>query len=205
MMDGYVYFIMSTNKLVKIGVTKNVDRRLSELQTGSPGKMKLLGFIKTTKPYDLEKRLHKKYKDLRISGEWFNIHEVDVELEMLINNKLKIEDFGNNYKDMNFDSNSRDEQRVSFSENKTETLHENKLSIFGWDNNIHGIYLESWENDSHVLSHMVFTQTGVDGYLVYSLENLHGQRHISVEAIKEIPEKWELVWELKRENKKALT
>ena len=56
---------------VKIGISGNISRRLGELQTGSPYKLRLMGYIDTRNDRKLEKELHKKYSDYRENGEWF--------------------------------------------------------------------------------------------------------------------------------------
>ena len=74
----YVYFILNyDSQAIKIGIAKNVERRLSSLQTSSPSKLKLLGTIKTesvNKARKLEQSLHKTFNDCRIRGEWFSVH-----------------------------------------------------------------------------------------------------------------------------------
>lgn len=77
---GYVYLLKSNKKdTLKIGKTANLEQRMKSFYTCS----KHLGiedetfeFIHTIKvdKYDkLETLLHKKFKDKRVCGEWFNI------------------------------------------------------------------------------------------------------------------------------------
>ncbi len=54
-MSGYVYFIADATGLVKIGVAKEPSKRLKELQTASPTKLKLLAVVESEKPFKLEK------------------------------------------------------------------------------------------------------------------------------------------------------
>lgn len=72
---SYVYFVFNQDSnAVKIGVAKNIQKRLSALQTSSPAKLELLGFIKTNNSRDakkLEHSLHQKFTALWIMGEWF--------------------------------------------------------------------------------------------------------------------------------------
>ena len=67
----YVYFISSDDK-IKIGYTKNIKRRLKQLQTSNSSQLLLLGYIEGDK--DVEKQLHKRFAQYRIrkNGEWFN-------------------------------------------------------------------------------------------------------------------------------------
>ncbi len=67
---GYVYFIqIISSGEIKIGYSTNVKKRMNGLQTAIPEKIKLLGFFAGDK--QKEKELHKKFKHLRIKGEWF--------------------------------------------------------------------------------------------------------------------------------------
>lgn len=65
---SYVYFI-EAGDLVKIGVTKDVTKRLASLQTGSPARLNMIGFIPGTDKE--EKELHRKFSSHRSHGEWF--------------------------------------------------------------------------------------------------------------------------------------
>jgi len=73
----YVYFISSgkgKKAPIKIGVSKNVDKRIDELQTGNPNKLYVLSLIECTsvkRAYSLEAYLHYKLKRFRLVGEWF--------------------------------------------------------------------------------------------------------------------------------------
>ena len=68
-MPDMIYFIRQRNKL-KIGYTEDVDRRIKELQTGSPVRLQLLKVI----PGDqvLERQIHELFKEKRAQGEWFH-------------------------------------------------------------------------------------------------------------------------------------
>jgi len=71
----YVYFIRAGNRgAIKIGVARNVERRMATMQTGNAFELKLLACIKCNSRNDsliLEKRLHSKFKRQRVRGEWF--------------------------------------------------------------------------------------------------------------------------------------
>ena len=69
---GKIYFLCSDNK-IKIGYTKgSLDKRIQQLNTGSPNKIYKLGWIEGNK--EKEKELHIKFSMYRIrnNGEWFN-------------------------------------------------------------------------------------------------------------------------------------
>ena len=60
---GYVYLIEDTdNNRYKIGVTKDLDKRLRNLQTGNSNQLKFLCAYKTNYPYRLESMLHRKFE-----------------------------------------------------------------------------------------------------------------------------------------------
>ena len=56
------------SKLVKIGKSSNVNRRLQELQCGAGLRLECVGVI----PKDVESQLHKKFSEKRVFGEWFD-------------------------------------------------------------------------------------------------------------------------------------
>jgi len=77
----YVYFVLNRDsKAIKIGIAKNIRRRLASLQTSSPAELELIGSIKTTGTQaarKLESKLHHQFDRWQIRGEWF---EADREL-----------------------------------------------------------------------------------------------------------------------------
>lgn len=77
-MSYYVYLIQSgkgKNKPVKIGIARNVERRISELQIGNPETLQLIAKIlcnSKSHAHSLEYKLHKYFWRSHINGEWFN-------------------------------------------------------------------------------------------------------------------------------------
>jgi len=72
----YLYAI-SNGEQIKLGMSSNVKKRLSALQTSSPSELVLLWkyYIANT-PADaikIEKRLHRACKEFHIRGEWFTM------------------------------------------------------------------------------------------------------------------------------------
>jgi hypothetical protein len=65
---SFVYFI-DAGTLIKIGVTKNIERRFATLRTASPVQITLIGFIAGTE--QKEKELHERFSSCRSHGEWF--------------------------------------------------------------------------------------------------------------------------------------
>lgn len=83
-----VYFIAENengnygNLRVKIGISINIQRRIRQLQTGSPYDLKLMGWIEPRNDRDLEKQLHQKYAPVNTHREWFSMHAADVFVEL---------------------------------------------------------------------------------------------------------------------------
>ncbi len=66
---------------VKIGRSVNISRRISNLQTGNPNKLALMGEIRTQGiPEDkiVERALHERYVRKRLLREWFSLDVNDV-------------------------------------------------------------------------------------------------------------------------------
>ena len=80
--SSFVYLIwqVGTNHF-KIGYSKNPKTRLSELQIGSPHQLELLTVMPTDNPEGDEARLHRKYSDNYVRGEWFEIGDWGALLE----------------------------------------------------------------------------------------------------------------------------
>ena len=69
---GVVYFI-TDGTYTKIGVSNNVNHRLSILQVANPLELSIVKTIESNTPYKLEAELHEKYKEYSIRGEWFKL------------------------------------------------------------------------------------------------------------------------------------
>jgi len=68
--EGYVYFITtSAHKAIKIGFSKNVERRMKQLQTSSSEELEILYVVEGN--MDLEHNYHYYFKDYNIKNEWF--------------------------------------------------------------------------------------------------------------------------------------
>lgn len=63
---------------IKIGVAKDIERRRSNLQTGNPSELCLLGWINNEETFALERSLHRLFHDSHVRGEWFAIQPADV-------------------------------------------------------------------------------------------------------------------------------
>jgi len=74
-----VYFILDeTSNAVKIGKANDIQQRISDLQTGNPNQLKLIYYIDCNSvehSFVTEKKYHRKFQHLHISGEWFKYEE----------------------------------------------------------------------------------------------------------------------------------
>jgi hypothetical protein len=80
----YVYFFRETGRpYVKIGMSKNdFETRFNQFKIYAPLGAYVIGYIKTNDALKLEKDLHKKYKDKRLSGEFFTLTDDEVYREI---------------------------------------------------------------------------------------------------------------------------
>jgi len=79
-MKKFVYvFKVSGTSFFKIGYTESsVSSRFNSFKTYVPQGGEIFCVIKSSKPRDLEKELHNKFKNKRMNGEFFNLDEVDL-------------------------------------------------------------------------------------------------------------------------------
>lgn len=71
---GFVYLIQDVyNNTYKIGVTKNLEKRMRNLQTGNTCELRLVDSFKTEYPYRLESMLHRSLEQYREKNEWFSL------------------------------------------------------------------------------------------------------------------------------------
>ena len=70
--DMYVYAIKNKDTgNIKLGISKNPEQRLKQLQTGCDGKLELVAYKKADNGYRDELQLHLDNKQHAIHGEWF--------------------------------------------------------------------------------------------------------------------------------------
>lgn len=75
----YIYLIQSLEEgLYKIGVSKNPQNRILNLQTGNSSKLKLIDIYPSKYAHKIEKALHNQLSHLKKEGEWFNIDISDI-------------------------------------------------------------------------------------------------------------------------------
>lgn len=78
---GYVYFVEIPDGPIKVGIAKNVKKRLETIRTHCPYEIRLLAAIPGGRAR--ERELHAALSDYRMRGEWFAADARPVVLEML--------------------------------------------------------------------------------------------------------------------------
>jgi hypothetical protein len=77
--DSYVYVMYNEiNKLYKIGITSQIERRRANISTQSGCKIEMVLFIQLHTGYDekardIERLLHEFFANRRVMGEWFRL------------------------------------------------------------------------------------------------------------------------------------
>jgi hypothetical protein len=75
---SHVYLVGHPGGYTKIGIARDANNRLRNLQTSSPVPLRLLAFFRLPNPKGVEKTLHDYFRDKRVSGEWFNLSGHDI-------------------------------------------------------------------------------------------------------------------------------
>lgn len=74
--EKYLYIIEFTSKLIKMGITNNLDERIKSLQNSSEflvSRQYLIGLLDSRTAFNLEKELYNSFKNYRKEGEYFGI------------------------------------------------------------------------------------------------------------------------------------
>lgn len=73
--DMYIYVIQEeVSKAFKIGISKNPEVRLKQLQTGNSSKLSLIYKAKANNRFKDELELHKLFEEYKLQGEWFQLN-----------------------------------------------------------------------------------------------------------------------------------
>lgn len=79
--DSFVYVIqMSNTPYYKIGIAKDVNKRIKTLQAANPLKLSIVLCYYVSDAYSVESNLHSQFYRHRINGEWFTLNVDHVEL-----------------------------------------------------------------------------------------------------------------------------
>lgn len=79
-------YVFSYNGRYKIGVTNNIQRRLSQLSCGCPNIMLVYSSNFISNAFDLERSIHNQFLENCVGGEWFEFDNQDfiAEIDMLV-------------------------------------------------------------------------------------------------------------------------
>lgn len=74
---GFVYAIKSLD-LIKVGVAKNIERRMNAMRLDNPHGCELIFYRRTYAPYTFERRMHELLADKAAGREWFRVTLAEV-------------------------------------------------------------------------------------------------------------------------------
>lgn len=77
-----VYIIHERANRYKIGITKDVDDRVAQLQTGNSNDLTLVTYNDQCDARKIERRLHSVFERRRLNGEWFELSNGELEEAM---------------------------------------------------------------------------------------------------------------------------
>ena len=72
MNEVYVINAVGTD-FYKIGMSRDAENRLKDLQVGSPYDLRVIAKIETDKAVVVERKIHSTLHNMRVRGEWFEI------------------------------------------------------------------------------------------------------------------------------------
>lgn len=78
---GYIYFIQDIDhtKNIKIGRSKDVDKRFLQFNTPIPFNIQIMHRIKCSDYISAENFFHKFFENKRVKGEWFKLSDLDIQ------------------------------------------------------------------------------------------------------------------------------
>lgn len=77
---AYVYILrVSSDGIYKIGVSKNVEKRVKQLQTGNPEPIEIVKTFLSEYPYKVESVMHRRFNRNHVQGECYYLSEQDIE------------------------------------------------------------------------------------------------------------------------------
>ena len=86
-------YVIGSGSYVKIGIARDVRKRVSMLQISSPVPLTVIKLWECDDAYEVERRLHKKYAEFKTSGEWFAMPE-SVLRDLVAMKSVKSDDLG---------------------------------------------------------------------------------------------------------------
>lgn len=76
---GWLYVVEGAPGLFKIGISRDVARRVMQLQTANPTTLRLLARFPVPDARSLERDLHARLTNRRVRNEWFQLSPEDVQ------------------------------------------------------------------------------------------------------------------------------
>lgn len=99
MNKNYVYLIRSDEGMYKIGISRNPNKRIAQLQTGNSSPLKLISIFESQNASKIERTLHRRFNYCKVNREWFGLSIFD---EYNFNDYCKvIEESINKLKELN--------------------------------------------------------------------------------------------------------
>ena len=75
----YVYLLSNDNINYKIGISKNPNKRIKQLQTGNDQQLEIIKIYKSEKYFKkIEYTLHNTYAYKNVLNEWFQLDDVEI-------------------------------------------------------------------------------------------------------------------------------
>lgn len=75
----YVYILIDEKENIKIGITNNMTKRISQIRNGNPEKIEIYHCEKRENALDIERELKKRLKKYHKNGEYYcGINPIDV-------------------------------------------------------------------------------------------------------------------------------
>jgi hypothetical protein len=86
----FIYLLTNDFVQFKIGISKNVKKRIKQLQTGNSQEINLIKYYKSEKYYkNIETALHNTFNHKKILNEWFKLDAIDIEQFEIICSKIE--------------------------------------------------------------------------------------------------------------------
>lgn len=109
-----IYVMLADDGKVKIGVSKDVSKRIKSIENAK--EVKIINTFKTKKcsnPHTVERACHELFKDNRVFGEWFDLNfEVAINgVKDIFNKYAKFEETTENYEIINNIFNAKEENK----------------------------------------------------------------------------------------------
>jgi len=75
----YKVYLLECGDKHKIGFTRNsIEKRIKQMKTGNSDEFKILGSFESIWGTKIEAHLHRRFRDKKVSGEWFMLSEEDI-------------------------------------------------------------------------------------------------------------------------------